>query len=61
MEEKADVVAEFLVEKMIKNNKNNNVKFEWLTNKKAFLRFITAGFNKRDFFSDKALNKGREE
>ena len=45
-----DVVAKFLVEKMVKNNKKNNVKFEWLTNKKAFLRFMTAGFNKRDFF-----------
>lgn len=45
-----DVVAKFLVDKMVKNNKNN-VKINWLTNKKAFIRFLTAGFNKRDFFN----------
>jgi len=46
-----DVIAEFLVEKMI-NNAKNNVKFEWLTNGKAALRFMTSGFNKRDFFNN---------
>lgn len=45
-----DVVAKFLVEGMLKNNKNN-AKIEWLTNRKAFFRFLTAGFNKRDFFN----------
>ena len=45
-----DVVANFLVEGILKNNKNN-AKIEWLTNKKAAWRFMTAGFNKRDFFS----------
>lgn len=44
-----DVVARFLVEKILKNNKNN-VKIEWLTNKKAAFRFISSAFNKRDFF-----------
>lgn len=44
-----DVVARFLVDKIIKNTKNN-VKINWLTNRKAFIRFLTAGFNKRDFF-----------
>ena len=45
-----DVVADFLVTNILKNQKNN-VHIEWLTTKKAAWRFITAGFNKRDFFS----------
>lgn len=44
-----DVIADFMVEKIIKNTKNN-VKFNWLTNTKAAYRFATAGFNKRNFF-----------
>ena len=47
-----DVVATFLVENMLKNTKNN-AHIEWLTNGKAAWRFMTAGFNKRDFFKDK--------
>lgn len=46
-----ETVGKFLVDKMISNTKNN-VKINWLTNGKAFTRFLTAGFNKRDFFSD---------
>lgn len=46
-----DIVAKFLVENMLKNNKNN-VRIEWLTSRKAAWRFMTAGFNKRDFFKD---------
>ena len=46
-----DVVAKFLVDKMVTNNKNN-VRIQWLTSKKAFFRFLTAAFNKRDFFKD---------
>lgn len=46
-----DVIAKFMVEKMIKNTKNN-VRISWLTNGKAFIRFMTAGFNKRNFFED---------
>ena len=46
-----DVIAKFLVSKIIKNNKNN-VKFNWLTNRKASFRFMTSGFNKRNFFND---------
>lgn len=42
-----DVVADFLVNGMIKNTQNN-AKIEWLTNKKAAWRFMTAAFNKRD-------------
>lgn len=44
-----DVVSKFLVNGMI-NNTKNNAKIEWLTNRKAAWRFITAGFNKRNFF-----------
>ena len=46
-----DVVAKFLVNKIL-NNTKNNVKIEWLTTGKAAFRFLTAGFNKRDFFKD---------
>ena len=45
-----ETIAEFMVEKII-NNEKNNVKFTWLTNRKAAWRFMTSGFNKRDFFS----------
>ncbi len=44
-----DIIAKFLVEKMIKNTKND-IRINWLTNTKAARRFMCAGFNKRDFF-----------
>ena len=44
-----DVISNFLVNKIITNDKNN-VRFNWLTNKKASFRFMTCAFNKRDFF-----------
>jgi len=47
-----DVIAKFLVNKIIKNTKND-VLFEWLTGSKAFFRLITSGIAKRDFFKDK--------
>lgn len=47
-----ETVGKFLVNEIIKNTKNN-VKINWLTNRKAFARFLTAGFNKRDFFGDR--------
>ena len=47
-----DVVADFLVSRMLANTKNN-AHIEWLTSSKAAWRFMTAGFNKRDFFSNK--------
>lgn len=50
-----DVIADFLSTKIINNNKND-VKFNWLTTSKASFRFMTAGFNKRDFFK-KYLDK----
>ena len=42
-------IAEYVVPRMIKNNKNGK-KIVWLTNRKAFARFLTAGFTKRNFF-----------
>ena len=47
-----DVVAEHLVKGMLENTKNN-AHIEWLTTGKAAWRFLTAGFNKRDFFAEK--------
>ena len=44
-----DVISNFLVNKIINNDKNN-VRFNWLTNKKASFRCMTCAFNKRDFF-----------
>ena len=44
-----DVVSKFLVNGMI-NNTKNNAKIEWLTSRKAAWRFMTSGFNKRNFF-----------
>ena len=46
-----ETVGRFLVDNMVKNTKNN-VKINWLTNRKAFIRFLTAGFNKRNFFGE---------
>ncbi len=46
-----DVIAEHLVKKMLVNKKNGE-RIEWLTGGKAFWRFMTAGFNKRNFFED---------
>lgn len=46
-----DVVAAFLVKKMIKNQKNN-IRISWLTTGKAMRRFMGAGFNKRNFFQE---------
>ena len=45
-----DVVADFLVAEVLKNTKNN-AHIQWLTSGKAAWRFMTAGFNKRDFFA----------
>lgn len=46
-----DVVANYLVNGIL-NNSKNNAKIEWLTNRKAAWRFMTSGFNKRDFFKE---------
>ena len=41
----ADVVAKFLVSKML-NNKKTNQLFNWLTNVKVMYRFMTSPFKK---------------
>ena len=46
-----DVVAKFLVVRMLTNTKND-VRIEWLTSGKAAWRFMTAGIRKRDFFKN---------
>ncbi len=49
-----DVVAKFLVKGMVKNvkAKKQDDYIAWLTTKKAAWRFMTAAFNKRDFFAE---------
>ena len=44
-----ETIAAFMVDKII-NNKKNGAKFVWLSTARASWRFMTAGFNKRDFF-----------
>ena len=44
-----DVVAKYLVNKMI-NNTNNNVRIMWLTNRRAMGKFIKALFKKNNYF-----------
>ena len=44
-----DVVAEFLVSKMLANDKNN-AHIEWLTGGKVIRRMITSPFNRRKFY-----------
>jgi len=45
-----ETIAEYVVPRIIKNNKNGyNV--VWLTGRRAFSRFLTAGFRKRNFFN----------
>ena len=45
-----ETIVNYLVPRMIKNNKNDK-QLIWLTNARAFGRFMTAGFKKRDFFN----------
>ncbi len=47
-----DVVAKYLVNKMISNT-NNGVRITWLTNRKAIWRFLRSMVYKRDFFKEK--------
>jgi len=44
-----ETIAEYIVPKIIKNERNN-VKFVWLTSFKAFGRFFKSPFSKRDLF-----------
>ena len=47
-----DVVAKYLVNKMI-NNTNNGARITWLTKKKAAWRFMTSVFRKRNLLDKK--------
>lgn len=44
-----DVVAKYLVNKMVVNT-NNGVRIKWLTGRKAMWRFMTSWIRKRNFF-----------
>ena len=46
-----ETIVNYVVPKMIKNEKNDK-QILWLTNRKAFFRFMTAAFKKRDFFKN---------
>lgn len=48
--DRPETIASFMVPKMISNTKNN-VKFAWLTNRRAAFRFMTSFMNKNDYFS----------
>jgi len=47
-----DVVAKYLVDKML-DNTDNNVRINWLTTRRAMFKFMKATFKKRDLFGDK--------
>lgn len=53
--DKVETVTPFLVEGILKTQKSG-AKVVWLTGGKAFSRFLTAGFNKRDLFADIGVN-----
>lgn len=46
-----ETIANFMVNKIINNNKNN-VKFVWLSNTRAFTKFLTYSFKKNNYFKD---------
>lgn len=47
-----ETIADYVVPRMIANEKND-AHVIWLTGARAFSRFLTAGFRKRDFFAEK--------
>ena len=49
--DRVETVTPYLVEGIL-NCRQSGGKVAWLTNAKAFARFLTAGFNKRDLFAD---------
>ena len=49
--DKVETVTPWLVDRILIADKTG-AKVAWLTTPKAFWRFLTAGFNKRDLFSD---------
>jgi len=49
--DKVETVTPYLAEKVLENTKNG-ARIKWLSGIKAFWRFLTAGFSKRDLFKD---------
>jgi len=49
--DKVETVTPYLVDGILKSNKDG-ASVAWLTGPKAFARFMTAGFKKRDLFAD---------
>lgn len=49
--DKVETVTPFLVEGILANDRNGS-RIAWLTRGKAFWRFLTAGFNRRDLFAE---------
>lgn len=49
--DRPETIAEFMVEKIIKNKKND-VKFTWLTSRKAMWRFMSGRGKRVDFFKE---------
>jgi len=47
-----DVVAKYLVNKMVENT-DNNVRINWLTTRRAMFKFMKATFVKKDLFKEK--------
>ncbi|MBR6322706.1 MAG: SDR family NAD(P)-dependent oxidoreductase [Lachnospiraceae bacterium] len=45
-----ETIVKYCVPRMLANTKND-ARIMWLTNRRAFGRFLTAGFKKRDFFA----------
>ncbi len=48
--DRPETIAEYAVPRMLANRKNDG-RIIWLTNRRVFGRFLTAGFRKRDFFT----------
>mgnify|MGYP000846231193 FL=1 len=48
--DKVETVTPYLAEKILENKDGKKV--SWLTTPKVFMRFMTAGFNKRNLFND---------
>ena len=48
--DRPEIVAEYVVPRMMANEKND-ARIVWLTKRRVFGRFLTAGFRKQDFFA----------
>ena len=46
-----ETIVNYVVPRMIRNKKNDG-NIVWLTGRRAFFRFLTAGFRRRNFFSE---------